>query len=74
MQEVSKIVCREAPNLEMRQELPTESKEAHIMRQELPTESKEAHILSSGASNKESNEKGIKDYPRPLAVVGASVL
>ncbi|XP_029123327.1 probable GTP-binding protein OBGC2 isoform X5 [Elaeis guineensis] len=74
VQEVSKIGCREAPNLEMRQELPTESKEAHIMRQELPTESKEAHILSSGASNEESNEKGIKDYPRPLAVVGASVL
>ncbi|KAG1347491.1 putative GTP-binding protein OBGC2 [Cocos nucifera] len=60
VQEVSKIGCREAPNFEMRRELPTESKEAHIH--------------SSGASNEESKEKEIEDYPRPLAVVGASVL
>ncbi|XP_038981945.1 probable GTP-binding protein OBGC2 [Phoenix dactylifera] len=60
VQEVPKIGCREAPNLEMRQELSTESKDVHI--------------LSSGASKEESKDKGIEDYPRPLAVVGASVL
>ncbi|XP_026664531.1 probable GTP-binding protein OBGC2 isoform X2 [Phoenix dactylifera] len=60
VQEVSKIGCREAPNLEMRQELSAESKGVPI--------------LSSGASNEQSKEKGIEDYPRPLAVVAASVL
>ncbi|XP_057975816.1 probable GTP-binding protein OBGC2 isoform X2 [Malania oleifera] len=42
--------------------------------QTLSTESERANIISSEISNKDNKIKEIEDYPRPLAVVGASVL
>ncbi|XP_044510304.1 probable GTP-binding protein OBGC2 [Mangifera indica] len=42
--------------------------------QSLSTESSKENIFSSGTANKDKREKAIEDYPRPLAVVGVSVL
>ncbi|KAJ0087372.1 hypothetical protein Patl1_09224 [Pistacia atlantica] len=42
--------------------------------QSLSTESSKENISSSGTANKDKREKDIEDYPRPLAVVGVSVL
>lgn len=40
----------------------------------LSTEGGEADLLSSVTSVKDKRDKEIEDYPRPLAVVGVSVL
>lgn len=40
----------------------------------LSTEGGEADLLSSLTSVKHKRDKEIEDYPRPLAVVGVSVL
>lgn len=42
--------------------------------QPLSTEGGHADVSSSGVPNKDRKEKGIEDYPRPIAIVGVSVL
>ncbi|KAL6316571.1 hypothetical protein AAG906_018274 [Vitis piasezkii] len=42
--------------------------------QSLPSDSEGANVLSSDFPDKDRKDKEIEDYPRPLAVVGVSVL
>lgn len=42
--------------------------------QSLTTEGGHADVSSLGISSKDKKDKEIEDYPRPLAVVGVSVL
>lgn len=42
--------------------------------QSLTTEGGHADVSSPGISSKDKKDKEIEDYPRPLAVVGVSVL
>ncbi|KAH7661246.1 GTP-binding protein Obg/CgtA protein [Dioscorea alata] len=60
VQEISKFGNNEASNLETSEELYTDDKDVGMP--------------SSGSSHGCQKEKAIEDYPRPLAVVGTSVL
>ncbi|ONK64687.1 uncharacterized protein A4U43_C07F28830 [Asparagus officinalis] len=60
MQEISSLGCKVTTKLEMGGTLSIESKEPQMQ-----------SLASDGEA---TNEKKIEDYPRPLAVVGASVL
>lgn len=60
MQEISSLGCKVTTKLEMGGTLSIESKEPQMQ--------------SSASDGEATNEKKIEDYPRPLAVVGASVL
>lgn len=42
--------------------------------QPLPTEGENPDVPSSGVRSRDRKEKGIEDYPRPIAIVGVSVL
>lgn len=42
--------------------------------QTLSTEGGNADVPSSGVPSRDRKEKGIEDYPRPIAIVGVSVL
>ncbi|KAL6207512.1 hypothetical protein ACLB2K_018470 [Fragaria x ananassa] len=42
--------------------------------QPLPTEGGNPDVPSSGVRSRDRKEKGIEDYPRPIAIVGVSVL
>ncbi|WOK99395.1 hypothetical protein Cni_G08107 [Canna indica] len=60
IQEISSIGCKETPELANNQILTIGTGDLHKLSPEVKIE--------------EMKEKGIEDYPRPLAVVGASVL
>ena len=60
MQQISEIGCRVTPELGTSEILANESQDPHM--------------LSLSSDREVRKEKKIEDYPRPLAVVGASML
>ncbi|OVA08704.1 GTP binding domain [Macleaya cordata] len=68
VEEISTIGCDE---IEVPSRLESSSEEPVIP---LPIQRENSNVPSLGTRNRERREKQIEDYPRPLAVVGVSVL